>query len=169
MRIVIIQGSSRSTGNTRTVINALSEHLSFDMVDLLDYRIEQYAYDHRHHGHDDFMPLMRKLVEYDLMVFATPVYWYAMSGLMKTFFDRFTDCLEIEKETGRMLRGKAMAALSVSPETEPVEGFFVPFTLSANYLGMRYVGEVHVGIKKETIKAPAMEALEIFANRLLQV
>ena len=35
------------------------------------------------------------------IIFVTPVYWYAMSGRMKVFFDRWTDLLKIDKDTGR--------------------------------------------------------------------
>ena len=75
------------------------------------------------------------------------VYWYSMSGLMKAFFDRITDCLKIEKETGRKLRGKYMAAISCGSDDNEVEGFFVPFQKSADYLGMTYVGNIHTWIE----------------------
>jgi len=46
---------------------------------------------------------------------------------MKTFFDRITDCLKIEKETGRKLRGKAMTMVSCRSDDEIKEGFAMPF------------------------------------------
>ena len=50
--------------------------------------------------------------KYDTIIFATPVYWYSMSGILKVFIDRITDLLTIEKELGRKLRGKKMAVVS---------------------------------------------------------
>ncbi len=44
--------------------------------------------------------------KYDVLIFATPVYWYSMSGIMKVFFDRITDLLTIKKDIGRKLKGK---------------------------------------------------------------
>ncbi len=37
---------------------------------------------------DDMAPLLDKLVKADIIVFATPVYFYSMDGQLKTFIDR---------------------------------------------------------------------------------
>lgn len=158
MKIVIIQGSSRSDGNTATIVRYLQKELSADVIDLKSHVIGHYDYSHSNQD-DDFLPLMRKIVTYDLIIFATPVYWYAMSGMMKTFLDRITDCLKIEKETGRKLRGKSMAAISCGSEAEEIEGFFVPFRLSADYLGMRYLGDVHTWID-DSLEKEVLERLQ---------
>lgn len=39
--------------------------------------------------HDDADALCRKALEADVLVFATPIYYYEMSGQMKTLLDRF--------------------------------------------------------------------------------
>ena len=59
-------------------------------------------------------------------------------GRMKTFLDRFTDLLKIEKEKGRKLRGKRLFLVAVSNSPELPPGFEVPFRLSAEYLGMKF-------------------------------
>ncbi|MFK7972856.1 MAG: flavodoxin family protein, partial [Bacteroidia bacterium] len=118
MKTVIIQGSARSVGDTSKIVNLLQAQLGCEIIDLNDYVIRQYDYECMN-SDDDFMPLIRRIVdEYDLLVFATPVYWYSMSGIMKAFFDRITDCLDMEKETGRKLRGMSMALVSVSNDDE---------------------------------------------------
>ena len=66
-----------------------------------------------------------------------------MSGIMKVFFDRFSDLIRIEKETGRLLRGKNMAVISNSHDNELEYDFYIPFKKSADYLGMKYLGEKH--------------------------
>ena len=38
---------------------------------------------------DDMRPLYPKIAAADLLVFATPVYWYGPTALMKAFIDRF--------------------------------------------------------------------------------
>ena len=121
----------------------LYQLFALEHVDLNDYRFDYYDYEGKNRG-DDFLPLMRKLIEnYDVFIFLTPVYWYAMSGIMKVFFDRITDLLSIEKDLGRKLRGKSMAALSVSLGGNLGEHFWLPFSESANYLGMNYLGHLH--------------------------
>ena len=165
---IILQGSSRSDGNTNKVVQELLKHLDCDFVDLKAKNISAYDYEHQNQD-DDFLPLMRKVVEYDLLIFATPVYWYTMSSIMKTFFDRISDLLKIEKETGRKLRGKAMAVLACGSEEDPVEGYFIPFEKSADYLGMSYVGGLHAWVDEEDLD-PELEALiQDFAIQLQEV
>jgi len=143
-KTVIILGSARKGGDTGKMVTLLSELSGWDIIDLNDYRFSHYDYEHKNRE-DDYIPLLKKIVgNYDTLVFATPVYWYAMSGLMKMFFDRLTDLLTIEKDLGRALRGKNMAAISCSAGGGNLEEmFWFPFRESADYLGMNYMGNVH--------------------------
>lgn len=146
MRKVIIQGSARNDGNTASILKYLQAVLKADVIDLSQWHIQHYDYDYQNQD-DDFLPLIDKIVaNYDLLIFATPVYWYAMSGRMKVFFDRLTDCITIEKAVGRQLKGKAMALVSCGSEATLNEGFEVPFVKSAAYLGMSFAGKVHTWI-----------------------
>ncbi len=112
------------------------------------------------------MVTIKKIVEYDLIIFATPVYWYSMSGTMKTFFDRITDCLKIEKETGRKLRGKNMAAISCGSDSFENEGFFIPFEKSAEYLGMNYFGHIHTWIEENDPSNSILKLIKDFSKKL---
>jgi len=141
---VIIVGSSRSNGNTSKVISTISKKQHIDVVDLNDYTFSYYDYESKNLN-DDFLPLIKSIIEkYDTLIFATPVYWYNMSGIMKVFFDRFSDLIRIEKETGRKLRGKNMFVISNSHDNKIDANFYIPFQKSANYLGMNYTGELHL-------------------------
>ena len=40
---------------------------------------------------DDFLGVAEAMVDAEAILFATPVYWYSMSGRLKRFFDRLTD------------------------------------------------------------------------------
>jgi multimeric flavodoxin WrbA len=142
-KVVIIQGSARSDGDTNRKVRFITEITEWDHVDLNEYQISAYDYHHRNRN-DDFLPLMRHLTtNYEVFVFATPVYWYAMSGTLKIFFDRFTDLLTIEKDLGRTLRGKSMAVLSCSNGGNLGDDFWIPFREIADYLGMHYLANVH--------------------------
>lgn len=165
MKILIIQGSSRSNGNTSRIINLLNKHLSADVIDLSLKNISAYDYAH-HNQNDDFLPLMREVVKYDLIILATPVYWYSMSGLMKNFLDRITDCLKIEKETGRKLRGKFLAVIACGSEETVAQGFFEPFRLSAGYLGMQYLGDLHTWIEDVELASGVVNSIITFAESL---
>jgi multimeric flavodoxin WrbA len=147
---VIIVGSSRSDGNTSKIVSKISNQINVDVIDLREYTISYYDYENKN-SEDDFLSLMKLIIEkYDTLVFATPVYWYTMSGIMKVFFDRFSDLIRIEKELGRKLRGKNMFVISNSDDDTLDYDFYLPFRLSANYLGITYLGEKHLSY--ETIK-----------------
>jgi multimeric flavodoxin WrbA len=58
-------------------------------------------------GEDDgFKPIAEKMAAAEGILFATPVYWYAMSAPLKIFFDRLTDMTENLKALGKQLAGK---------------------------------------------------------------
>ena len=136
MKEVVIVGSSRKDGDTANLTKQLIEKSNWDLIDLNDFGFSYFDYKHENRN-DDYLTLMRKIVEkYDTLIFATPVYWYSMSGIMKVFFDRLTDLVTIEKELGRKLRGKRMAVITSSTGENLGEHFWLPFSESAKYLGM---------------------------------
>lgn len=165
---IIILGSSRSNGNTSKIASFIKDKSNFDLIDLKTVKISQFDYDFNNQN-DDFIPLMRKIVEnYNLIVFATPVYWYSMSGLMKIFFDRISDCLKIEKEIGRKLRGLEMAMISCGSDLSETEGFNLPFVKSANYLGMKYLGNLHTYIEGDEIPLILKSKIKSFVDNMLK-
>jgi multimeric flavodoxin WrbA len=143
MNKLVILGSSRKDGDTKKIVDELIGLSKWDFIDLNDYNIGYYDYGHKNLD-DDYLGLMQRIVSnYDVLIFATPVYWYSMSGVMKVFFDRITDLLDIEKDLGRKLRSKSMAALSCSVGDNLGEHFWLPFMETAKYLGMNYLGSLH--------------------------
>lgn len=154
MEVVIILGSARKDGEAEKLAKTLAHESGWDLVNLLDYNISQYDYEHLNRN-DDFIPLMERIIgNYQTLVFVSLVYWYSMSGIMKMFFDRITDLLTIEKDLGRNLRGKKMAAISSSYGDNLEEQFWLPFQRSAEYLGMYFKASLHT-------KAGALEEEEI--------
>ena len=143
MKTLIISGSARKNGETNKVVKELQCISGWNSIDLVDYNISHFDYEHKNRN-DDFIQLVQKILEnYDVLIFATPVYWYSMSGIMKMFIDRITDLLKIEKEKGRKLRGKYMAVMSSSNGGNLEDQFWQPFKKSADYLGMHYLSDVH--------------------------
>ncbi len=161
-KAVIIQGSSRSHGDTRQYVNYLVDQGKLDFEDLWTYKIGQYDYDNANEG-DDYLQLVTRLIEdYDTWIFATPIYWYTMSGVLKTFMDRISDLLRVHKETGRKLRGLNLAALGISWSEKFPESFFEPFRSSAEYLGMNYLGSCHVYGDPKNINESMQKELNSF-------
>lgn len=165
---VIIQGSSRSNGNTNKIVSFVQKETGFDLIDLKSKQIKGFDY-HFKNMDDDFLPLMKDIVhKYQVIIFATPVYWYAMSGMMKNFFDRITDCLKIEKETGKKLRGKSMGMISCGSDSDLKKGFEMPFVESANYLGMNYIGSIHTWLENEIISETLKTELHTFIEEKIK-
>jgi len=166
MKTVIIQGSSRNDGNTHKVSVELQKHLNCDIINLKNKNIGHYDYEYNNQD-DDFPALIEKIAtNYDLIIFASPVYWYTMSGLTKVFFDRISDTLRISKDIGRKLRGKKMAALSCGYGSDVIEGFFLPFQKSADYLGIQYVGDTHTWVQTESLDEAVIKIIKEFAERI---
>lgn len=149
MTPVIIFGSSRSFGNTRKIIDDILGLSSIQLFDLNNFDISPFDYEHQNRN-DDFIPLIEKLIAYDLWIIATPVYWYNMSTQHKIFFDRFSDLLKIRKDLGRKLRGKKLFVISSFGDSYP-KGFEDTFVQICEYLGMEYLGAsfIYSGIENE--------------------
>jgi multimeric flavodoxin WrbA len=163
---VIIQGSSKSNGDTNTILNYLNTSNQFDIIDLNTKNIGHFDYDFKN-ANDDFLPLMEEIIEkYDTIIFATPVYWYTMSGILKVFFDRISDLLKTEKDIGRKLRGKSMAMISCSNANDLKEGFSMPFIETANYLGMSYLGDIHAWVENGKISEEVKEIINTFRLKI---
>lgn len=108
------------------------------LVDLNTFKISSYDYTHSNRG-DDYLPLIRRVVNYNPIILATPTYWYTMSAQMKTFIDRLSDLLGIGKEIGRELRGKSLYVITTYDTSRP-EGFEYPFKETCAYMGLNYLG-----------------------------
>ncbi len=168
MKRLVIQASSRSDGHTAKMVSHLRDQMPLDLVDLSQLKIGYFDYEFRNQQ-DDFPQLIKRIAkEYDLIIFATPIYWYSMSAQLKTFLDRISDCLKIDKETGRLLRGKSMALLVCGSDSSEVEGYTIPFEETAKYLGMRYLGHVHTWSDGDLVDEVHQRIIQ-FANLLLEV
>ncbi|RLD68765.1 MAG: FMN reductase [Bacteroidetes bacterium] len=165
-KTVIILGSSRSDGNTRKVVDrVISYNNEIDLIDLGNYDISYFDYEYKNQG-DDFQKIAKKLLTYDQIIFATPVYWFSMSAPLKTFFDRFSDLLHLHKEMGRKLRGKTMGMISSSSGNNINDYFRSPFIESAKYLGMNYIGDMHSWLIDDKIPDEVDQIIKKFASKL---
>ncbi len=136
---IIIVGSSRSSGNTRKAVDLIIGNSSIPIIDLKTLNISIYDYEHQNKD-DDFLPLIEGIMGHDLIVLATPVYWYTMSATMKIFLDRLTDLLDIRKDLGRKLRGKKLFIIGSLGSTSLPKGFEDAFWQTSEYLRMEYKG-----------------------------
>jgi multimeric flavodoxin WrbA len=145
--ILLIAGSSRNDGNTVTLTAWLAERLNVEFINLNDFNISYYDYEHKNID-DDFLSLAQKMIESETIVLISPVYWYAVSAQMKTFIDRISDLVTIRKDIGRKLRGKNLVLVSNGASEEAGEAFELPSKQTAEYLGMHFGGHFHFMIEE---------------------
>ncbi len=96
--VLILNGSPRKNGYTSELIRVVQENLNEKInVDVFECQGAdvQYCIDCRHCEHsysciidDDMQQLYKKIEEADILVFATPVYFYTVSAQLKTVIDR---------------------------------------------------------------------------------
>ena len=144
---LILLASARKGSDTEKYLDIIFHDIAHIKIDLLDFVISPYDYSHNYPGNDNFIEISEQILSFDKIVFATPVYWYSMSGLMKTFFDRFTDLVTIQKQTGRKLAGKSTWLFAVGADAELPQGFETPFRATSEYLHMNYNGSFYYSTK----------------------
>ena len=156
MNIVAIIGSARRDGHSARLVQAVLAGRHAQRFDLGALDIRDYEYGRAAEG-DDFLAVAEALANADGVIFATPVYWYAMSGVLKRFFDRLTDLVTVRKPLGRRLAGRWMWVAACGSDPALPEGFEVPFRSTAAYLGMNYGGVLYVRMREGEVLSPEQE------------
>lgn len=135
---IVLLGSSRGDGGTSQAIQSVFQSTPAPIVYLSELDISYYDYSHAN-AHDDFMTIAQQMVMHNPIILATPVYWYTMSAMMKTFIDRWSDLLEIRKDIGRRLAGKELYVITSYANSLP-RGFEEPFSQTCDYFEIEYKG-----------------------------
>ncbi len=166
MKVLGVVGSPRKNGNTHILVSRIlegaeKEGAEVESIFLSDLNIRECNGCHacwkgkECSKHDDMNSIYPKIVESDVIVYGTPVYWYGPTALMKAFIDRFVyfNC----PENRAKIRGKS--AVIAIPYEEDNPETVVPlemlFEKSFRYLEMKLVGKIivpGVGSKGEVLK-----------------
>lgn len=168
--VLIITGSARAAGNTACAVQRLRDTLRspVQLVDLSVREIRNFEYG-RFDDRDDFRSIVGLMIASEHVVFATPVYWYAMSAIMKTFFDRFTDLLNDQQDrmTGRALVGRKIWLIATGTDADMPPGFTEPFSRTAEYFGMEWRGAAYCrSIKGAPLSAESLEPARQLADEI---
>ncbi len=164
---VIIQGSARHDGDSAKVTKFLVEKYGMHSIDLSQCNIAPFDYNNKNKN-DDFLSIMKDIIyNNDQWIMLSPVYWYTISGRMKIFLDRITDILKWNKELGRQIRGKSLGLISVSNDPELQDYYQVPVELSAEYLGMQYIGHQHSVVNEGEITPQSILSLDLYATNFI--
>jgi multimeric flavodoxin WrbA len=168
-KAIALLGSSRRHGNTGQLLDHIAAARDIEVVDLAQLRISPYDYEHRNRD-DDFEPLMQRVLDFDHVILASPVYWYSVSPPVKIFLDRISDYLDIPEllADGRRLRGKTGYIVCTSIYENAPASFVGALTATFAYLGMNFGGMVHAncrdGYAPTTCEAEVAAFADLFAE-----
>ena len=163
---LVILGSARGDGKTKKALDFVLEGIQHERVDLSQLNIQPFDYETAQ-VQDDFIPLIEKCIQFDDLILATPVYWYAASAQMKTFIDRFSDLLWAHKELGQKLAGKNLFVVCSYGSQVPLgcASFEAPLRMLGDYMNMNYGGCFYTFEGNEMNDAPLSR--DEFRKRLL--
>lgn len=97
-KILFVNSSLNREGNTYRIGEELLKDKEHDVLQMADYRISQYG---QVFEDDEMKEVLKEIDKYDILVIGSPVYWYTVGGMLKTFIDRLYMLPEAE-----VLRGK---------------------------------------------------------------
>ena len=165
-KILGVVGSPRRNGNTHILVSRILDGASkagarTEILFLDDLHINECDGCHacwegqECSKHDDMNMLYHKIIESDVIIFGTPIYWYGPTALMKAFIDRFVYFNSPENRA--KIKGKsAVVAVPFEEETPETAALTVAmFEKSFRYLEMNLAGSVivpGVGRKGEILK-----------------
>lgn len=163
-------GSARSGGATQWLLNRVheginkykSERTLLNKIDLYDYEIKPIARSFIESSEqsipkDDMEELIPKILTSKVIILATPIYWFTVSGKMKNFLDRWYD---FSDEKGKLhLDGKAIAVVTAhaNPNSSMAYPVFKMIEEGAKFCNMVYLG----GVDTITNASPGSNEYEI--------
>ncbi len=155
-RIVVLIGSTRKGGNTdllaRSFAEGASKNNSVELVSVADYKINPcigcnscFARDKNEcFQNDDMSVIYDKLRDADIVVIASPVYFYGISAQLKAMIDRLHTPMRNEFQI------KKLALLLVGAATLPelFDSIKMQYQLILNFFHLEDAGTVLVrGVK----------------------
>jgi multimeric flavodoxin WrbA len=150
MSILALYGSSRRHGNTELLTDRVVEGLPVEKIYLIEKNIRPID-DRRHEPggfpqvDDDYDSVLQRVLAHDTLVFATPVYWYGMSGVMKNFVDRWSQSLRDERYAFRDVMSQKSAYVVLVGGDEPrikALPLVQQFQYIFDFMGIRLAGYV---------------------------
>lgn len=136
MATLFINGSPEKNGNTARLAKLLLADITYETINLIDYRINTYE---QELPGDQFDEVVDKIKKADIVVVGSPLYWHNMSGAIRTVLDRFYGNVS-ENE----FRGKKLFFIfqGAAPEKWMLEGGEYTMKRFAQLYGMTYMGKV---------------------------
>ncbi|MBN2594993.1 MAG: flavodoxin family protein [Sedimentisphaerales bacterium] len=154
-RILAVMGSPRKNGNTHILVSRVIEGAQaggavVDELFLGDLTIRECDGCHACwkgkdcSKDDDMCAIYTKIIQSDVIIFGTPVYWYGPTALMKAFIDRlvYFNCPENRQKIKGLSAALAVPFEEDDPET--ARGVIEFFRKSLAYLEIKLLGQIIV-------------------------
>lgn len=183
MKVLAVIGSPRKEGNTHVLINevvrgATSMGASCEVIDICDLSIapcqgcEHCVSTGTCVQSDDMLDMYPRILESDVLVIGSPVYWWGPSAQIKTFMDRMFAV--VQKGGWKRLKGKKAGLVTTYGDTDPdtPEHLIGMFRKAFDHLGIDIIGTLRVtaGRKGEVAyNEKAMEEAYNLGVRLCEV
>lgn len=135
-KILFMNSSPNRDGNTYRIGEELLKDKEHDVLQMADYRISQYG---QVFDDDEMKEVLKEMDKYDILVIGSPVYWYTVGGMLKTFIDRLYMLPEAEALRGKKLYLFAQGSAPSSDTVKSIE--FLSNRLSY-LMGMELMGVV---------------------------
>jgi multimeric flavodoxin WrbA len=157
--ILVINFSHRKNGSTSILIDKFMEELDkinnknnndenfkIELINLIDLKLEPFDYDNNYKTEDlnNFNMIRDKFLNSELIIFASPIYWYGMSGMGKVLFDRLFMSLFGKED---LTKNKNIGLLFTYGSDSFDSCFIEPFKKTSQYLKMNFIG--YFGIKSK--------------------
>ncbi|WMT20777.1 flavodoxin family protein [Parageobacillus toebii] len=149
-KILVLNGSSRENGNTEQLTDVILEGVSSTRINIRDFLIQPIV-DKRHDPEgfttvaDDYDQIIELVHQHDVLIFATPIYWYGMSGHMKQFIDRWSQSLRDTRFSFKEEMKKKKAFVIICGGDNPcIKGLplIQQFQYIFQFMGIEYIGYV---------------------------
>lgn len=155
-KVVILNGSPRKKGNTSTLVKAFTEGAESSGNTVTEFFLdgmEIHGYKGCFGGHssrecpcvqkDDMAKIYPAVKESDVVVLASPLYYWNMSGQLRTAVDRL---FALEEGDGNLLRGNGRAsALLMAAEGNGFEDVVLYYDHLMEHLRWKNLGHVLAG------------------------
>ena len=168
MNILILSGSPRKNGNTDLLVEAFakgaSEKHHIEIVSVHDYTVHPctgcnacFSSEGNACVQKDDMPLIyEKLADADMLVIASPVYFYGLSAQLKAFIDR---CHNPIRGTFH-IRKAALLLVGAASLPELFDSILTQYQLCLNFFHIEDAGHVLVRGAKEKGSLRGSKAME---------
>ena len=117
-KILFVNSSPNRDGNTYRIGEELLKDKEHDVLQMADYRISQYG---QVFEDDEMKEVLKEMDKYDILVIGSPVYWYTVGGMLKTFIDRLYMLPEAEALRGKKLYLFAQGSAPSSDTVKSIE------------------------------------------------